>query len=740
MKKLIAAGMVLVALLAGGCSSGGYGSVGTENLTGFNGNPGGATPPPPKVATAALFQPSAGLLPYPYDVYFAGSTDGTLNIQPANALIPAQDALNALDGFSTTAVIRERFAGPIDASSLGTSGAVVVVHISTNNLTKAPVSPLQGGVFIPLAGCVKGGACATKDYMVAPADEDPSILEITPLKPLAASTCLPVPPQTSSPCAAPDGGNGEGYMVLLTRAITVGGVPTVPDMDYANFQSALASGGPSCPGITNASLNAICRLTGAHLALAQALLGINPANVVASFSFTTQSTLDTLAAAAAQASAQPVAVNFTGQTTAAFLPPGFAAGIADVYVGTLQLPYYLSRMSPDKEYWHAAAASSPDQASTFTTRYNPFPVKTELLKVPVLMCVPNASSGQVKPPTGWPIVIFQHGITANRTNVLAIAEAFAQAGIVAIAIDLPLHGLTAPFDPTKPSTYLYASSANPFYAGLGLPASGSIERTFDLDTLNNTTLAPVPDGVIDGSGLHFLNLSSLLTTRDNLREASTDLVTFAKSVSGITLPLPATAPYIDGTRIHFVGHSMGAITGTNFLAVDQAVNTGTLANPGGAIVALGLESAEFGPIIIAGLQRASNGLLVPGTTLFAQFARDAQTAIDSGDPWNFIAQAAALHAIHMIQVIGPPPDHTVPNDSTGRLITAGGLSQVFRASGGAASASGLRVFVNFTAGTHSSILDPSSSPAATQEMQTETVTFAATGGTSFAISAAAPVQ
>ncbi|TLY66041.1 MAG: hypothetical protein E6K47_14135, partial [Gammaproteobacteria bacterium] len=76
MRKLIAAGMVLVALLAGGCS---YGSVGTENLTGVNGNPGGSTPPP-KAATAALFQPSAGLLPYPYDVYFAGSTDGTLNI------------------------------------------------------------------------------------------------------------------------------------------------------------------------------------------------------------------------------------------------------------------------------------------------------------------------------------------------------------------------------------------------------------------------------------------------------------------------------------------------------------------------------------------------------------------------------------------------------------------------------------------------------------------------------------
>src|SRR5207237_10259178 len=133
-------------------------------------------------------------------------------------------------------------------------------------------------------------------------------------------------------------------------------------------------------------------------------------------------------------------------------------------------------------------------------------------------------------------------IRAKRTNGRAIAEAFAQPGFLAIAIDLPLHGLTAPLDPTQPSTYLYASSANPFYAGLGLPASGSIERTFDLDALNNTTLAPGPDGAIDGSGLHFLNFSSLLTMRDNLREASADRVTFAESVSGTTLPLPAPPP------------------------------------------------------------------------------------------------------------------------------------------------------------------------------------------------------
>jgi alpha-beta hydrolase superfamily lysophospholipase len=45
-------------------------------------------------------------------------------------------------------------------------------------------------------------------------------------------------------------------------------------------------------------------------------------------------------------------------------------------------------------------------------------------------------------------VIFQHGITRNRTDIFAIASTFAAAGFVTVAIDLPLHGLP---------------SSNPFY-------------------------------------------------------------------------------------------------------------------------------------------------------------------------------------------------------------------------------------------------------------------------------------
>jgi pimeloyl-ACP methyl ester carboxylesterase len=332
-------------------------------------------------------------------------------------------------------------------------------------------------------------------------------------------------------------------------------------------------------------------------------------------------------------------------------------------------------------------------------------------------------------------VIFEHGITADRTNLFGIADSLAHGGFVGIVIDLPLHGLTHPFNPADPTTILYASSANPFYAPLGLPASGSIERTFDLTTLSKGM-------AIDSTGSHFLAaLASPLTFRDLMRESSVDLVTLAESVGSITLPSPATAPYIDPTQVHFMGHSMGAIIGVGFLAVmpPTAVLSATLANPGGQFIYLGIESPTFGPPTIAGIEQASQGLLTPRTTIFAQYARDLQSVIDSGDPWNFIALASLQHPIHMIEVIGPPPDQTIPNDSTDRLIAAGGFTQASQP-GVAPGITPLHKVVKFTAGNHKSFLLPTASSAATVEMQTEAVSFAGANGLALPVTPGAPVQ
>jgi pimeloyl-ACP methyl ester carboxylesterase len=682
------AACLAVALFLGACS-GGHGSVGATNTASGNGNPAGAAAVTPQAPTAALFQPLQGILPYPTDLYFSGSTDGTLNIQPENALMPNQTAINALDGFSTTAVIRARFGGALNPASF-TAQSVIVLQVTIDNTTKATtgvVQPLTYGIDYTTGLGTEAGVGNT-------------ILEIRPTHPLVPST----------------GPINNGYLVLLTKAITdANGKAATPDTDYANIQAAL----PTCTSITDTSLHGICQLTGAHLQIAKAI-GLNPADVVLSFSFSTQSIFDTLAVVEQTATAQPLNVHSTGLTTAQANPR--LSGHATIYVGTLSIPYYLSRTEPLTASWQGHP-SSLDPNSRFLTRFNPVPVPTETLLVPVLVTVPNANSVPkgIKPAGGWPVLIFEHGITRNRTDMLAVADSFADSGFVVVSIDLPLHGLT---DPTSP---LYASGANPLYAGLSLPATGSIERTFDLDVMNNTTGAPGPDGQIDSSGASFINLTSVLTTRDNLREGAADLITLTRSLPNMNLDSDPAGD-INPAGIHYLGHSLGAIVGGVYLGVTSKteVSTATLAMPGGGLADLLIDSPTFGPRIVAGLEAQG---LVQGTTLFEQFLRDAQTAVDSGDPLNYIAAAAVNHPIHLLQIVGSdssPPDQVVPNSATQRLIDAAALARIHApaAPGPVTNSSGFRAYVSFVTGDHGSIIDPTASLAVTTEMQAEAITFA----------------
>lgn len=676
-RSLLAA-LASSALLLAGCSGGsGIDSDGIGPTDTTSGSlPGGSTVPPSPGGLHPLFQVAQGLLPYPTDLYFSGTTDGTLNIQPANSLIPAQAALNSIDGFGVNTPIRARFSGAVNAASLS-AASVRVVRVNIDNATKATVG--VAGVLVPGV-----------DYTVGLATDTGvgnQIVEIRPLRPLVPST----------------GGTNNGYLVLLTNGITdAAGAAAVPDTDYATIKGALA-GGPSCPGITNATLNGVCRLTGAHLQIAGAV-GVNPANVILSFSFSTGSTRDSLAAVAGGVTARPIVAQATGLNTSQVNPA--LPGVADIYAGTLQIPYYLSKAAPLTGFWHGNP--SPVGGTTLLTRFNPVPVATETLSIPLLASVPNAASGRTRPVSGWPVVIFQHGITGNRTNMLGLADSFAAQGFVVVAIDQPLHGLTDPMSP------LY-QAAN--------------ERTFNLDVMNNTTGAAGPDGVIDSSGASFINLTSPLTSRDNLREASADLLTLTRSVGNLDLNGDAT-PDIDATRIHFVGQSLGSIVAIPYLAMSTPVVGATLSVPGGVVSQLLRDSPTFGPRINAGLQAQG---LVPGTTLYNQFFRDVQNVVEAGDPINYMAAAAAARPILLHQVTG---DTVVPNSATQRLIDVAALPRIGTPGPNPVS----RAWVNFTAGAHASLLDPTASLAATVEMQTQAVTFAVTSGTIVAVGNPAVVQ
>jgi len=687
MDRVLRAAAVAVALLISACS-GGEGTVGVTDTTSGNVNPTVASVARRMTSTPALFQPLKGILPYPTDLYFAGSTDGTLNIQPANGLLPSQPPVNALDGFSTTAVIRARFGGALNPTSFSAQ-SVIVLQVTIDNATKATTSVLQ-----PLAFGI--------DYTVGLGTESAvgnTILEIRPTHPLVPSI----------------GTTNNGYLVLLTKAITdANGHAATADEDYASIQAAV----PTCTAIPDPSLHAICQLTASHLQIAQSI-GLNPADVVLSFSFSTQSIADTLGVIEQTATVQPIKLHSTGLTTAQANPR--LSGHANIYVGTLSIPYYLSRTEPLTGYWRGKpAAADPD--SRFLTRFNPAPVATETLQIPLLVTVPNANSVAqgVAPANGWPVLIFEHCIARNRTDMLAVADSFADSGLVVVSIDLPLHGLT------DPTSTLYASAANPLYAGLPLPATGSIERTFDLDVSNNTTAAPGADGQIDPSGANFINLTSVLTTRDNLRQGAADLITLTRSLPNLSLGNGPRGD-IDPTRIHFLGHSLGAMVGGIYLGVasQHEVNTATLAMPGGGLVNLLRDSPTLGPKIVGAL--AARGL-TQGTTGFEQFLRDAQTVLDPGDPVNYIAAAAAQRPIHVLQIVGStfsPADHIVPNSATQRLIETAALARTPAPSapGPITNASGFRSYENYVTGDHGSMIDPTASLAVATEMQAEAITF-----------------
>ena len=155
---------------------------------------------------------------------------------------------------------------------------------------------------------------------------------------------------------------------------------------------------------------------------------------------------------------------------------------------------------------------------------NPTPVvRVPNQRIPLLATLPNAQSGQTKPAGGWPVVIFQHGITLNRTVMFAMADSFAQAGFAVVAIDLPLHGITDP--------------SNPFYQAAN-------ERHFNLDNVGATGVF-APDGQID-NGWQILNVGNPLNARDHIRQAVADTISAERPER--SLARRAAPPHPPGCR------------------------------------------------------------------------------------------------------------------------------------------------------------------------------------------------
>ncbi len=672
------------------------------------------SPPPVPASTSAAFSPADGG-PTTNNLLFGA--DGRLNFpNPPDAngdLNPVRSALNTLDGFSTVNPITTTFGSPLDPASLviGTSIRVFRVSRLANGAVTGVLAELGS---TDIAASVVG---------------DNKTLALVPLKPLAANTT---------------------YMVILTNAMKLAnGTPVTSSGSYLILRGD--NDLTQQPAGTFPDLTQAVQLQGLINSMENSAIGFSTANtsaadditendIILSWSFTTQSIATVLQGLADTVAAGTIVAAPTDNTTkdlnSAFL------GIADVFIGTLDIPYYLTPPSaqdptaPRTKFWTESAG------------LNSLPIATTTLTIPLILTIPNANSGKTQPATGWPITIYQHGITRLRTDALIHADSLASQGIATIAIDLPLHGITATDPAVNPLAALHASNT---------PFPNDVELTFDLDFVNNATSAAGPDGNIDDSGTHFLNLTSLLTSRDNIRQGVSNMIVLRRSLGNIP------GINIDTSKVGLLAHSLGGFIAVPYLAVENQTTPTSLVTTGGGIAQLVNGSASFGPVIRAGLAAVG---ITENTDLQA-FLGATQQILDSADPINYAVAAVNNHPIHMIEVVGDGtsdnlPDQTVPNtvpqaaqpdpefvppsplSGTEPLARIMGLQSVD------STVAGVNGIVRFTQGEHSTFLTPKkggdSAPDNADlldvfiEMHQQIVVFQVSSGTIISIADSSDVQ
>lgn len=636
------------------------------------------------------------VIPFPNNILFSGSLDGTLNIPVADAadFSDPQVALNALDGFSTVAPITTGFTGAIDDSSF--SAAVKIYEVTTHPTLGVVLSVDRMMAY----GTEFVAALSTLDTT----NSSMAILPLQPLKPK------------------------QSYMVVITndlKSVSGNSVGISGSYSLTHGLDPLETGGVSnTPLLSDAQAVQLEPLRQGTVLAETALNnkdGTLSSDIILSWNFTTQSTGDVLTDVQGTAGAGGItsgasAIDLDG---AGPLPAGMAGANSLVFEGTMDVPYYLTASASVNDptalgsMWQSAVAVGGENN---LTKLNTTPANNGPVTIPMLITLPvgaGLDGGSI------PVVIFQHGITSDRTALLGIADKLAENGFAAIAIDMPMHGVNA---------------LSPFY-------SAGNERTFDLDlvTQDATTgdiTAAVPDGNTDSSGRHYINLTNLLNTRDNVRQSIADLFAVRAAISTIDVNGAGGAD-LDTSNVYFLGHSLGAMVGTAFVAIEggASVKDSVFAFGGTSLAKILDGSASFGPSIAAGL--AANGVN-KGTADYETFLGAAQTVVDSGDPVNYAATAATGRGVLFFEIVGgdsSPSDLVVPNavpdanDTTGTIpaplagtdpqLALMGLTTVNTTQTG----TDLLLVTKFTSGDHASILSAASDAAVTAEMQSQAASF-----------------
>ena len=245
--------------------------------------------------------------------------------------------------------------------------------------------------------------------------------------------------------------------------------------------------------------------------------------------------------------------------------------------------------------------------------------------IPITFILPAAAP----PATGYPTVIYGHGLGASRDQMLSFAEPLTSRGYAIVGIDMAGHG--SRFNPNDVGANMAGQIA-------GFTGDPDLRDGFG-DTTGLTTQFDFFEGFLD-----------VAAVRDSIRQSALDLSRVVQLLRS-NPDLSALGPNVrlDTRRLAYLGESFGTVVGTVFAAIEPDVDLFVLDVPGGGILDLLLPtSAEIGALAMPIVETIYN----PTTPLerWNPMIGLMQAVIDGADPLTY-----APHVLRDRFTIGARP-------------------------------------------------------------------------------------
>jgi len=595
------------------------------------------------------FDPASSIVPFPNNLVLDPAT-GKVNLPEQCNESPAQLAirtqvLNTLDGFGTfKTALQLTLTEPADPATLAAG-----IHLYRRATGTTPVDPAQA-VETPV--------------LIIPGTTDRYLPDCSATETVDALTLIAL--DSGVPLALAE---GSTYDVVVTDALkTATGAAFLPSFTWALVRQAedpvtvengviIAERTPLDPTIPadQVQLLGIDQLWKAHTAAVgflEGATGTTRDHFLLAWEFNTQtvtSPLDPTVATSpagvglAEATALvgtttqlPVGVTAEQYLTAA-LGSGTCAAIGCASVGDI-LGAALSTSN-----YQTIPTSGPPVAGPWTDPLHPTKQGDS-----VFLLVAAFIPATPPPVTGYPTIVFGHGLGSSKESLAVFAPALARAGFASVAIDFVAHGSRA-----------VQISTEPTIGCSGTPSPTQAPQCF----------APIFS-------------ANLAATRDNIRQTVLDLQTLIASVRACGTTACGSLK-VDPDKVGYAGISLGGIMGSMAAAESDGLQ-GAVTNVAGAGLldvientgSLAIRCSLVDALIDAGVVTGDKWNLGMNSTTAAcltdewksqagykQFANIGRWVLDSGDPANFAGKLATRVTL-LQEVIN---DQVVPNIATNQL-------------------------------------------------------------------------